>query len=96
MIAFLLNNTYNTFMASMDFIYDILQKFEKEKIDYLLITLQHGKTTSKADVFYSLENEEKSFAALKEGLSEFQQNLDKSVNKYKKRRKKKNSDDEDF
>ena len=82
-------------MASMDFIYDILNKFEKENIDYLLITLQHGKTNSKADVFYSLNNEEKSFSALKEGLAEFQQNLDKSVNKFKRKRKKKD-DDQNF
>lgn len=83
-------------MASMDFIYDILNKFEKENIDYLLITLQHGKTNSKADVFYSLNNEEKSFVALKEGLTEFQQNLDKSIHKYNKRRKKRKSDDEEY
>jgi len=83
-------------MASMDFIYDILSKFEKENIDYLLITLQHGKTNSKADVFYSLNNEEKSFAALKEGLTEFQANLDKSINKHSKKRKRKKNDDQDF
>ena len=83
-------------MASMDFIYDILQKFEKENIDYLLITLQHGKTNSKADVFYSLNNEEKSFAALKEGLTEFQSNLDRSINRHRssKKRKRKKDDDE--
>lgn len=83
-------------MASMDYIYDILNKFEKENIDYLLITLQHGKTNSKADVFYSLNNEEKSFAALKEGLTEFQQNLDKSINKHNKKRRRKKNDDQDF
>lgn len=83
-------------MASMDFIYDILNKLEKENIDYLLITLQHGKTNSKADVFYSLNNEEKSFAALKEGLTEFQHNLDKSINKYNKKRKRRKSDDEEY
>lgn len=80
----------------MDYIYDILNKFEKENIDYLLITLQHGKTNSKADVFYSLNNEEKSFAALKEGLTEFQQNLDKSINKHNKKRRRKKNDDQDF
>lgn len=83
-------------MASMDYIYDILNKLEKENIDYLLITLQHGKTNSKADVFYSLNNEEKSFAALKEGLTEFQQNLDKSINKHNKKRRRKKNDDQDF
>lgn len=83
-------------MASMDYIYDMLNKFEKENIDYLLITLQHGKTNSKADVFYSLNNEEKSFSALKEGLTEFQRNLDKSINKYSKKRKKRKNDDEEY
>jgi hypothetical protein len=83
-------------MASMDFIYDILNKFEKENIDYLLITLQHGKTNSKADVFYSLNNEEKSFIALKQGLTEFQSNLDRSINRHSsnKKRKRKKDDDE--
>lgn len=80
----------------MDYIYDMLNKFEKENIDYLLITLQHGKTNSKADVFYSLNNEEKSFSALKEGLTEFQRNLDKSINKYSKKRKKRKNDDEEY
>lgn len=96
MIALYIRKGYNLIMASMDFIYDILNKFEKENIDYLLITLQHGKTNSKADVFYALNNEEKSFAALKEGLSEFQRNLDKSINKYNKKRKKRKNDDEDI
>jgi len=85
-------------MASMDNIYDILGKLEKENIDYLFITIQHGKSNSKADVFYSLNNEEKSFSALKEGLNEFQINIDKSVNNFKsnKKRKKKSKDDEDY
>lgn len=86
-------------MASMDDIYDILSKLENQDIDYLLITLQHGKVNSKADVFYSLNNEDKSFAALKEGLQEFQLNLDKSINKsgnkYSKKRKKRKDDSKD-
>jgi ABC-type Mn2+/Zn2+ transport system ATPase subunit len=83
-------------MASMDHIYDILSKLEKENIDYLFITLQHGKVNSKADVFYSLNNEEKSFSALREGLKEFQANIDKSINKFKSTKKrKKKTDDED-
>jgi hypothetical protein len=44
-------------MASLDDIYDMLQKLDDSGIEYLLITVQKGKKNGKADVFFSLKNE---------------------------------------
>ena len=43
-------------MASLDDIYDIIQKLEDGGIEYLLITVQKGKKQGKADVFFSLKD----------------------------------------
>ena len=51
-------------MASMDFVYDLLDKIHEEKIEYLLVALQKGKTQYKVDVFYQLDNDEAAAAML--------------------------------
>ncbi len=45
-------------MGSMDFTYDLLDKIQEEKTDYLLVTLRKGRQQFKVDVFYTLENAE--------------------------------------
>jgi len=45
-------------MASLDFILDISEKLEDEKVDYVILTLQKGKTKYKSDIFIGLENKE--------------------------------------
>jgi hypothetical protein len=63
-------------MASMDNIYDMLQKLDDSDTEYLLITIQKGKKNGKADVFYSLKDR-KSMKILASGLDVFNQEIDK-------------------
>ena len=66
-------------MASLDDIYDMLQKLDNSGIEYLLITVQKGKKNGKADVFFSLKNDD-SMRILSSGLKEFNKEIDK-INK---------------
>lgn len=63
-------------MASLDNIYDTIQKLEDDGIEYLLITVEKGKKKGKADVFYSLKDQA-SMKILAKGLSIFNQEIDK-------------------
>lgn len=63
-------------MASLDDIYDMTQKLDESNIEYLLITIQKGKKTGKADVFYSLKDKN-SMKVLTEGLTQFTREIDK-------------------
>jgi hypothetical protein len=63
-------------MASLDDIYDMIQKLEDSDIEYLLITVQKGKKHGKADVFYSLKDKN-SMRILTKGLNEFTKEVDK-------------------
>ena len=62
-------------MASLDDIYDMLQKLDDSGIEYLLITVQKGKKNGKADVFFSLKNDD-SMRILSTGLREFNKEID--------------------
>ena len=66
-------------MSSLDDIYDMLQKLDDSGIEYLLITIQKGKKNGKADVFFSLKNDD-SMRILSSGLREFNKEIDK-INK---------------
>jgi hypothetical protein len=63
-------------MASMDDIYDMIQKLDDSDTEYLLITIQKGKKNGKADVFYSLKDK-KSMKILASGLNVFNKEIDK-------------------
>ena len=45
-------------MASKDFIYDLLDKLEEEKTEYLLFTFQRGEEEGLGDVHYNFYNKE--------------------------------------
>ena len=46
-------------MPSLDFLYDLVEKLNEEKIDYVVITVRHpNEEEARADVFYSLQNED--------------------------------------
>jgi len=62
-------------MASLDDIYDLIQKLEDGGIEYLLITVQKGKKQGKADVFFSLKDKA-SMKILSTGLSAFNKEID--------------------
>jgi hypothetical protein len=63
-------------MASLDDIYDMIQKLDDSNIEYLLITVQKGKKIGKADVFYSLKDRN-SMKILTEGLNRFTKEVDR-------------------
>lgn len=68
-------------MASLDDIYDMIQKLEDSNIEYLLITIQKGKKNGKADIFYSLKDKN-SIKLLTLGLSEFTKKIDEDKNEF--------------
>ena len=43
-------------MASLDFIYDLTDKLEDDKIAYVVVALQEGATADKVDVFYHVKD----------------------------------------
>jgi hypothetical protein len=63
-------------MASLDDIYDMIQKLDDSNIEYLLITVQKGKKNGKADVFFSLKDKN-SMKVLTKGLNEFSKEVDR-------------------
>ena len=42
---------------SMDFVYDLTDKLEEQRIDYFLVTIRTGVKTDAADVFYHFKDE---------------------------------------
>jgi hypothetical protein len=66
-------------MASLDDIYDMIQKLDSSDIEYLLITIQKGKKNGKADVFFSLKDDA-SMRILTKGLKVFNKEIDKLKN----------------
>jgi hypothetical protein len=63
-------------MASLDNIYDTIQKLEDYDIEYLLITVEKGKKQGKADVFYNLKDRA-SMRILAKGLDIFNKEINK-------------------
>ena len=63
-------------MASLDNVYDMIQKLEDYGIEYLLITIEKGKKKGKDDVFYSLKDRA-SMKILARGLHVFNEEIDK-------------------
>ena len=45
-------------MASKDFIYDLLDKLEEDRTEYLLFTLQRGEEEGVGDIHYNFYNKE--------------------------------------
>ena len=41
-------------MPSLDFVYDITEKLDEEKIDYLVLTIREHRVESKVDVFFNV------------------------------------------
>ena len=45
---------------SMDFVYDLTEKLQDQRIEYFLVTVRKGKVKDTADVFYYLEDTKES------------------------------------
>jgi len=43
-------------MASLDFVYDLTDRLEEERITYIVVALQDGPTGDKVDVFYHMKS----------------------------------------
>ena len=72
-------------MATLDFVYDIVEKLNDDNIDYLIIAVQHNNEDSKADIIYNM-GDERTPACVSETIDRFQEEV---IAKY-------NSDDDDF
>ena len=44
-------------MPSLDFIYDITEKLDEEKLDYLVLAIREGRKEDKVDVFFRVGKE---------------------------------------
>ena len=44
-------------MPSLDFIYDITEKLDKEEIEYLVLTIRQGVKQDKVDAFFKISGE---------------------------------------
>ena len=80
------------FMASLDFVYDLTDRFEEDNIEYVVVALREGKALDKVDVFYKTKPESKaSMLTALEQLSKLikEDDGDGSDGKKKKRRRKK-------
>jgi len=42
-------------MPSLDFIYDITEKLDEEKLDYLVLAIREGRHEDKVDVFFRVD-----------------------------------------
>ena len=48
-------------MPSLDFVYDLVEKLNEEKIDYVVITVRHpNDEEARSDVFYSIQDDKTS------------------------------------
>ena len=78
-------------MPSLDFVYDLTEKLDEEKIDYLVLTIRERKTESKVDVFFNVSPE--SEPVLEKSLEEIKKIIktrdDTEPKKPKRRRRKK-------
>ena len=41
-------------MPSLDFVYDLVEKFDDENLDYLVLSMREGKAENKVDVFFNI------------------------------------------
>ena len=44
-------------MPSLDFIYDITEKLDEEKLSYLVLTIREGRREDKVDVFFRVDKD---------------------------------------
>lgn len=78
-------------MPSLDFVYDLVERFEEDNIEYLVLTLRQGNTEDKVDAFFNITSEsEDAFIISIDKIKDVVKNTKgKNVSRKKKRRKKK-------
>jgi len=80
-------------MPSLDFVYDLTEKLDQEKLNYLVLTIREGRSEDKVDVFFNIEKDfeevfKVSVDQVKQIISD-RSDEDQGPSKPKKRRKKK-------
>ena len=55
-------------MPSLDFVYDLVEKLDEEKLEYLIVTMREGREENKVDAFFSIkpESEDTFYTSLEE------------------------------
>jgi len=81
-------------MPSLDFIYDITEKLDEEKLDYLVLAIREGRKEDKVDVFFRVGKEAEhvfaeSLDRIKEIIEERDDDADCAPSKPKAKRKRK-------
>ena len=70
-------------MATFDYIYDLIEKFKKDKFCYVLTFLQKGKHSDQVHVFYEYETSEEGMeliTALKITIQDIEDELGPDIN----------------
>ncbi len=65
-------------MATFDYIYDLIEKFKKDKFCYVLTFLQKGRKTDQVHVFYEYETTEQGMElvhALKIAINDIEEEI---------------------
>ena len=78
-------------MPSLDFVYDLVERFEEDNIEYLVLTLRQGNTEDKVDAFFNITSEsEAAFIISIDKIKDVVKNTKaKNASAKRKRRKKK-------
>ena len=82
-------------MPSLDFVYDLVEKFDDENLDYLVLSMREGKAENKVDVFLNINPaaEDTFYASLDEIKSILKKRTGKNaINKKPKRKRRKKGD----
>jgi|TARA_R100001443_G_C3336170_1_gene173484 hypothetical protein len=82
-------------MPSLDFVYDLVEKFDDENLDYLVLSMREGKAENKVDVFFNInpEAEDTFYASLDEIKSILKKRTGKNAINKKPKRKRRKKDD---
>ena len=78
-------------MPSLDFVYDLVEKFDEEKLDYLVITMRKGREEDKVDAFFSIkpDSENAFYASIEEIKNILKERTGNNVKKKPKKKRKK-------
>lgn len=77
-------------MPSLDFVYDLVEKLDEEKLEYLIVTMREGREENKVDAFFSIkpESEDTFYTSLEEIKKVLKKREGINVTKKPKRKRK--------
>lgn len=77
-------------MPSLDFVYDLVEKLDEEKLEYLIVTMREGREENKVDAFFSIkpESEDTFYTSLEEIKKVLKEREGINVTKKPKRKRK--------